>query len=135
MCHPSDPLCIMVPRLASLDNMLPYRPLPVAVVSDLMARSAPRLPAHLTRALFVAKHTSHATHLPIYDVTKVYTKKMQDKPFGSAAYQVNMMFLPRPRGDGTDANVCYFVNVDAKRNVVTVEKRDKELPTRQSVTV
>lgn len=135
MCRSSDPLCLMVPTLESLSNALPYRPLPVAVVNDLMGRAAPRLPAHLSRVLLLPKHTSRTTHLPIYDITDVYAHKMRDTPFGSSGYQINMMFLPRPKGDGTDGDVRFFSNMDAEGNLVTVEQRSPVFSKAQSVTV
>ncbi|GJC88946.1 hypothetical protein ColLi_11784 [Colletotrichum liriopes] len=38
-------------------------------------------------------------------------------------YKINMMFMSRPKGDGTDAEVCFFVDVASDKSRVTIEER------------
>ncbi|KPM42930.1 hypothetical protein AK830_g3597 [Neonectria ditissima] len=124
MCRPSDPYCRKpTAPFGSLSNSLPYSPLPVPVIDRLLGRTFSAPPAHLSRVLFLPKHNSKVTHLPVYEFTDAYRQAVKDAPLGSSLYKINMMFMSRPRGDGTDADVRFFVDVTTDKSRVAIEER------------
>ena len=136
MCQSANPFCSPArrPSSSSLGNALPYNPLPVATVDRLMEKTVPHVPPHLRRALFVPKHTSSVTHLPIYDVSQAYWARMRGAVSASHAYKIDLMFLTRPQGDG-DADVCFFADMDPQQRLPTLETRDAAREKRAAVTV
>ncbi|KAK7415555.1 hypothetical protein QQX98_005801, partial [Neonectria punicea] len=124
MCRPSDPHCRKptVP-FDSLGTSLPYSPLPVPVIDRLLGRTFPPPPTHLSHVLFLPKHNNKVTHLPVYDITDAYREAVKDNPLGSSMYKINLMFMARPRGDGTDADVRFFVDVATDKSRATIQKR------------
>ncbi|RYP18148.1 hypothetical protein DL765_004074 [Monosporascus sp. GIB2] len=107
----------------SLSNALPYSALPAPVLDNLQGRKHPPQPAHLSRVLFIPKHNSTATHLPIYEITDAYTRAVGGTAMGSNLYTINLMYMDRPRGDGTDADVRFFVDVNGDKTSITIEER------------
>ncbi|KAK8045917.1 hypothetical protein PG996_013981 [Apiospora saccharicola] len=111
-----------MPEFENLGRALPYNPLPVPAIDNLMGQQFPPIPKNLTRVLFVPKHNNTVSHLPIYEVTDAYRKAVKDATFGSHGYRVSLWFMHRPKGDGTDeAEVCFFVNIHTDN--ITVEER------------
>ncbi|KAK7451457.1 hypothetical protein Landi51_04828 [Colletotrichum acutatum] len=144
MCQPTDPYCWFSPThlesnnsLDSLDKPLPYNPEPIASQSLAQAREnrVPLPPAGLSRILFFPRHTSTVTHLPVYDVNNIYNKAVKGAPMGSGMYKINMMFMRRPKGDGMDSNVEYFINVAPDQSLVTVHQRSVVLNDTYAITV
>ncbi|GKT89503.1 hypothetical protein Ct61P_07353 [Colletotrichum tofieldiae] len=124
MCRSSDPYCFAATvSFDSLDDGLPTKPLPVTVVDRLPGRTFPPPPADLSRVLFFPKHNSKVTHLPVYEITDAYRQAVKEAALGSNMYKINMMFMSRPKGDGTDAEVCFFVDVASDKSRVTIEER------------
>ncbi|RYP09747.1 hypothetical protein DL764_001082 [Monosporascus ibericus] len=107
----------------TLSNALPYSALPVPVLDNLRGRKYSPQPPHLSRVLFIPKHNSAATHLPIYEITDAYTRAVRDTALGSHLYKINLMYMDRPRGDGTDADVHFFVDVNGDKTHINIEER------------
>ncbi|RYP26002.1 hypothetical protein DL767_008208 [Monosporascus sp. MG133] len=107
----------------TLSNTLPYSALPAPVLDNLRGRKYSPQPPHLSRVLFIPKHNSAATHLPIYEVTDAYTRAVRGAALGSNLYKINLMHMDRPRGDGTDADVRFFVDVNGDKTSINVEER------------
>ncbi|RYP91584.1 hypothetical protein DL770_002298 [Monosporascus sp. CRB-9-2] len=107
----------------TLSNTLPYSALPLPVLDNLRGRKYSPQPPHLSRVLFIPKHNSAATHLPIYEITDAYTRAVRGTALGSNLYKVNLMYMDRPRGDGTDADVRFFVDVNGDKTSINVEER------------
>ncbi|KAK6857908.1 hypothetical protein PG995_005607 [Apiospora arundinis] len=123
MCRAADPLCLQkAPVFENLGRSLPYNPLPVPAIDNLLGQRFPPIPSHLSRVLFVPKHDNTINHLPIYEVSDAYRRAVKDAAPGSNGYRVSLWFMNRPKGDGTDAaEVRQFVNNRADH--ITVEER------------
>ncbi|RYP86602.1 hypothetical protein DL769_000670 [Monosporascus sp. CRB-8-3] len=109
--------------------------LPVPVLDNLQGQKYPPQPAHLSRVLFIPKHNSAATHLPIYEVTDAYTSAVRDTALGSNMYKINLMYMDRPKGDGTDADVRFFVDVNGDKTSITIEERSMSSKERAITTI
>ncbi|RYP63682.1 hypothetical protein DL771_009170 [Monosporascus sp. 5C6A] len=107
----------------SLSNALPYSALPLPVLDNPRGKKYPPQPPHLSRVLFIPKHNSAATHLPIYEITDAYTRAVRGTALGSNLYKINLMYMDRPRGDGTDADVRFFVDINGDKTSIAIEER------------
>ncbi|KXH53275.1 hypothetical protein CSAL01_01923 [Colletotrichum salicis] len=135
MCQPTDPYCWYRPdplesleskdSLDSLDKPVLYicGRTPLKILAESRGNELPLSPAGLSRVLFFPKHTSRVTHLPIYEVSNTYNEAVKDAPLGSGMYKINMMFMRRPKGDGTDSNVEFFIDVAPDQSFVTIQQR------------
>lgn len=82
-----------------------------AEVDHVMGRRPSETPHHLTRMLYIPRHTSATTHLPIYDVSKQYSKaEVGTALVGSTMFSIRLSLMDTPREDGTDASVQYLVD-------------------------
>jgi hypothetical protein len=76
-----------------------------------MGRRPSATPAHLSRILYIPRHTNTTTHLPIYDVSEQYAKAdVGSALIGSSMFTIRLGLMTTPRDDGTDANVQYLVD-------------------------
>ncbi|KAJ9164768.1 hypothetical protein NKR19_g1003 [Coniochaeta hoffmannii] len=82
-----------------------------AEVESVMGRRPSVTPAHLSRILYIPRHTSATTHLPIYDVSDQYAKAdVGSALIGSSMFTIRLGLMGTPREDGTDASVQYLVD-------------------------
>ncbi|KAL5340953.1 hypothetical protein BJX70DRAFT_84286 [Aspergillus crustosus] len=76
-----------------------------------LGRQLTTTPQHLSRVLYIPRHDSKTSHLPLYDVSSRYAEAVGDTPMGSSKYTVALGMIPRPEGDGTDGvAVSYLVD-------------------------
>ncbi|OHW99399.1 hypothetical protein CSPAE12_01934 [Colletotrichum incanum] len=96
-----------------------------AALDQRLGRHLAPTPAHLSRVVYIPKHMDITTHLPLYDITENYAKAVKSEYIGSSKFKLNLAMIKTPNGDGTDAEVCYLVNLDSRpvESVVTVERR------------
>lgn len=83
---------------------------------------------NLDRVLYLPRHTSDTSHLPLYDISDRYSSTVQGTVFGSSFYYLKLWCMERPRGDGLDFPADYLVNMNAdaeteKRACIHLEKR------------
>ncbi|EAU33698.1 predicted protein [Aspergillus terreus NIH2624] len=71
-------------------------------VAAQLGRQLSATPSHLSRALYVPRHDSSMSHLPLYDISTRYADAVGDLPIGSSKYAVKLGLMQRPRGDGGD---------------------------------
>ncbi|OHE99915.1 hypothetical protein CORC01_04816 [Colletotrichum orchidophilum] len=144
MCRPADPYCWHNPApiestdtLDTLDKPVSFDsdPTTATKADDTRRSGLPPSPAGLSRALFFPKHTSKVTHLPIYEVGNAYNEAVKDAPLGSGMYKINMMFMRRPKGDGTDSDVEFFVDVANDGTFVTIHQRSLVLDEGLTITM
>lgn len=121
----------------SLYKPLPYNSEPLASQSLAQTReNRVRLsPAGLSRILFFPRHTSRVTHLPIYDINNIYNETVKGAPMGSGMYKINMMFMRRPKGDGMNSNVEFFIDIAPDQTLVTVHQRSVVLDDNYAITM
>lgn len=104
-----------------------------AEVDHIMGRRPSQTPAHLSRILYIPRHTSATTHLPIYDVTEQYNKaEVGSALIGSTMFSIRLSLMNPPREDGTDASVQYLVDFqttldDRGEDVVSAKVQQRAL--------
>jgi hypothetical protein len=82
-----------------------------ANVENLLGRKPTVTPAHLSRVLYIPRHTSSAAHLPIYDVSDQYRKaNLPGALIGSSLFTIRLGLMKTPTGDGMEADVQYLVD-------------------------
>ncbi|OGM48694.1 hypothetical protein ABOM_001942, partial [Aspergillus bombycis] len=72
------------------------------------ARYSP--PRDFTQALYIPRHDSMTSHLPIYNVAESYRDCIRDTVFGSYLHSVKLSYMDKPRGDDMNARVEYLVD-------------------------
>ncbi|KAB5551266.1 hypothetical protein GE09DRAFT_167628 [Coniochaeta sp. 2T2.1] len=82
-----------------------------AEVESVMGRRPSATPSHLSRILYVPRHTSLTTHLPLYDVSEQYARAdVGSALIGSSLFTIRLGLMKPPREDGTDGDVQYLVD-------------------------
>ncbi|KAB5580025.1 hypothetical protein GE09DRAFT_423074 [Coniochaeta sp. 2T2.1] len=82
-----------------------------AEVESVMGRRFSATPSHLSRILYVPRHTSLTTHLPLYDVSEQYARAdVGSALIGSSLFTIRLGLMKPPREDGTDGDVQYLVD-------------------------
>ncbi|KAB8210912.1 hypothetical protein BDV34DRAFT_124226 [Aspergillus parasiticus] len=89
------------------------------------ARYSP--PRDFTRALYIPRHDSTTSHLPLYDVAESYQDFIRDTVFGSYLHSVKLSYMEKPRGDDMDAQVEYLVDASKKEEVVEMQVQRRSL--------
>ncbi|KAB8233876.1 uncharacterized protein BDW43DRAFT_275382 [Aspergillus alliaceus] len=67
-------------------------------------------PLNFTRVLYIPRHDSMTSHLPLYDVAERYQNSIRGSVFGSYLHSVNLSYMEKPRGDNMSARVEYLVD-------------------------
>ncbi|KAH8905304.1 hypothetical protein BR93DRAFT_780754 [Coniochaeta sp. PMI_546] len=76
-----------------------------------MGRRPSVTPSHLSRILYVPRHTGLTNHLPIYDMSDQYNKAdVGSALIGSSLFTIRLGLMKPPREDGLEADVQYLVD-------------------------
>ncbi|KAH8655393.1 hypothetical protein BX600DRAFT_500591 [Xylariales sp. PMI_506] len=75
-----------------------------------LGRQPVKPPAHFSRVLYIPRHDSETTHLPIYETGDKYRSTVGESLLGSSIYTTQLGFMPRPRGEGLD-QVVYLADI------------------------
>ncbi|OIW34698.1 hypothetical protein CONLIGDRAFT_709987 [Coniochaeta ligniaria NRRL 30616] len=82
-----------------------------ADVENVMGRRPSVTPSHLSRILYVPRHTGLTNHLPIYDMSDQYNKAdVGSALIGSSLFTIRLSMMKPPREDGLEADVQYLVD-------------------------
>ncbi|PIG79782.1 hypothetical protein AARAC_003365 [Aspergillus arachidicola] len=120
-----------VPSLAVSQNTFLCTPALVNVsrpphdIFESQARYSP--PRDFTRALYIPRHDSTTSHLPLYDVAESYQDSIRDTVFGSYLHSVKLSYMEKPRGDDMNARVEYLVDASKKEEVVEMQIQRRSL--------
>jgi hypothetical protein len=74
-----------------------------------LGRHFEKTPAWLTRTMYLPKHNSDITHLPIYEVGKEYRETVGDLAIGSSLFKVKLHMMKKPSGNGTDGGDVQYL--------------------------
>ncbi|KFH40814.1 hypothetical protein ACRE_084890 [Hapsidospora chrysogenum ATCC 11550] len=100
-----------------------------ASIDNLLGRKPSVIPSHLTRVLYVPRHGSSPSHLPLYDVSGEFSRAVGDTLIGSSLFTTKLAMMKTPSGEGRDAEVRYLVDIetrpaaDGEELVARIQKR------------
>ncbi|KAE8404801.1 hypothetical protein BDV37DRAFT_102559 [Aspergillus pseudonomiae] len=89
------------------------------------ARYSP--PQDFTRALYIPRHDSMTSHLPVYNVAASYRDSTRDTVFGSYLHSAKLSYMDKPRGDDMNARVEYLVDASRTDEVVELQIQRRSL--------
>lgn len=81
-----------------------------AEVENLLGRKPSVTPPHLSRVLYIPRHDSSTSHLPVYDVSDQYAKTSAGAPMGSSLFTIRLGMMQPPTGNSMEAEVQYLVD-------------------------
>ncbi|RMZ41965.1 hypothetical protein CA14_010523 [Aspergillus flavus] len=84
-------------------------------------------PRDFTRALYIPRHDSTTSHLPLYDVAEGYQDSIRDTVFGSYLHSAKLSYMDKPRGDDMNARVEYLVDASKKEEVMEIQVQRRSL--------
>ncbi|WZH49622.1 uncharacterized protein QYS62_010825 [Fusarium acuminatum] len=70
------------------------------------------VPAHLSKVLYIPKHTAETTHFAVYDITQQYADRLGRLPMGSEGYKVELFLLRKPDGSHVGDDARFLVTFD-----------------------
>lgn len=79
-------------------------------IYDRLGRKPSAVPSHMSRFLYIPWHGSAETHLPLYEISGEYQRRIGDAPIGSSRYTAGLCMLDKPAGDGTGGDVQYLAD-------------------------
>lgn len=80
------------------------------------------VPAHLSKVLYIPRHTAEIAHFAVYDITQQYADKLGNLPMGSEGYKVELCLLRKPGGYHVGDDARFLVNLDS-RGSVSIQER------------
>ncbi|KAG5659955.1 hypothetical protein KAF25_003477 [Fusarium avenaceum] len=80
------------------------------------------VPAHLSKVLYIPKHTAVTTHFSVYDITQQYADKLGDLPMGSEGYKVVLFLLRKPDGSHVGDDARFLIKLDGYGSVSIRER-------------
>lgn len=87
-----------------------------------MQNTISHVPAHLSKVLYVPKHTAEITHFTVYDITQQYADKLGSIPMGSEGYKVGLFLLRKPGGCHVGDDARFLINSDGCGSVSIQER-------------
>lgn len=87
-----------------------------------MQNTISHVPAHLSKVLYIPKHTAETTHFAVYDITQQYADKLGSLPMGSEDYKVVLFLLRKPGGCHVGDDARFLVNSD-NSGLVSIQER------------
>lgn len=100
-----------------------------ASIDSLLGRKPSVIPSHLSRVLYVPRHGSSLSHLPLYDVSGEFSRAVGDTLIGSSLFTTKLAMMKTPSGEGRDAEVRYLIDIetrlagDGEEFVARIQKR------------
>lgn len=93
-----------------------------------MGRQPSKVPAHLSRVLYIPRHDTDTLHLPIYEARDRYCNAVRDHRMGSTLFTTMLGFMERPQGNDMRDQVEYLATMKEPEKTLSRIHLDRREP-------